>query len=143
MIFKSHKSERDTLHIPYSVLIKLHKTFQAPQAHSGSSSATGARRSSKVSQHSVSMDEQSLRRMSIHEGNYDDERNANSYNTVSSSSRSNSVSQPQEQSTAVYSSHQHDQQLQPRNAYARSNVRMTQYVLSHHFTTNTLLIRVL
>ena len=56
----------------------------------------------------MSMDE-SVRRMSIHEGSHynEDERNANAYHH----SRSNSV-QPQD--------HYHDQL--PRNAYTRSNV---------------------
>lgn len=56
--------------------------------------------------------DESLRRMSIHEtasGNFEDERNANNYN-----SRAHSV-QPQDP---------YDQQHLPRNAYARSNVRL-------------------
>jgi hypothetical protein len=80
------------------------------------------RRSSKVSQHSVSMDS-GMRRMSIHEGgsNYEDERNANSYNTVSAAtSRTNSVAAQQEMAPPAYHS-SHQQELLPRNAYARSN----------------------
>jgi len=81
------------------------------------------RRSSKVSQHSVSMDS-GMRRMSIHEGgsNYEDERNANSYNTASAAtSRTNSVAAQQEMAPPAYHS-SHQQELLPRNAYARSNM---------------------
>jgi len=84
------------------------------------------RRSSKVSQHSVSMDS-GMRRMSIHEGgsNYEDERNANSYNTVSAAtSRTNSVAAQQEMAPPAYHS-SHQQELLPRNAYARSNSEPT------------------
>merc|ERR1712223_2017741 len=63
---------------------------------------------------------QSMRRMSIHEGNYEDERNANSYN-VSPTSRSNSSAATQE----AYHSGTHHQELLPRNAYARSNSEPT------------------
>jgi len=89
---------------------------QYEQASQGQSSVA-TRRTSKVSQHSASMDEQSMRRMSIHEGNYEDERNANSYN-VSPTSRSNSSAATQE----AYHSGTHHQELLPRNAYARSNM---------------------
>jgi len=81
------------------------------------------RRTSKVSQHSVSMDS-GMRRMSIHEGgsNYEDERNANSYNTVSAAtSRTNSVAAQQEMAPPAYHS-SHQQELLPKNAYARSNM---------------------
>jgi len=84
------------------------------------------RRSSKVSQHSVSMDS-GMRRMSIHEGgsNYEDERNANSYNTASAAtSRTNSVAAQQEMAPPAYHS-SHQQELLPRNAYARSNSEPT------------------
>jgi len=92
---------------------------QYEQASQGQSSVA-TRRTSKVSQHSASMDEQSMRRMSIHEGNYEDERNANSYN-VSPTSRSNSSAATQE----AYHSGTHHQELLPRNAYARSNSEPT------------------
>jgi len=93
---------------------------QYEQASQGQSSVT-TRRASKVSQHSTSMDEQSMRRMSIHEGNYEDERNANSYN-VSPTSRSNSSVTPQDHQPTAYHSSTHHQELLPRNAYARSNM---------------------